>query len=87
MAHFFNDGLECEYSLIYQLQHADKRKLYHRHAGHGLQGTSFFFGEQMGRMVGGYNVYQPELTAARRASRSACFLMAGLHLIRVPNVR
>ena len=30
---------------------------------------------------------RPELTAARRASRSACFLMAGLHLIRVPNVR
>ena len=58
MAHFFNDGLESEYSLIYQLQHADKRKLYHRHAGHGFQSTPFFLGEQMGGMVGGYNVYQ-----------------------------
>ena len=87
MRHLLYYLFDAESTLVCQFEHTDQRELYGRHAGHGFQSTPFFLGEQMGGMVGGYYVYQPELTAARRASRSACFLMAGLHLIRVPNVR
>ena len=56
VAHLLYQCLDADDALVHQLQHAVERKLDAGHAWHGFQGTTLFFWQQVGRMIGSHRI-------------------------------